>query len=285
MTIVYIIIAITIFLSIFYLLNYQMICITKYKIIDKKIPKSFNGYKVLHLSDWHCTNYGKNNSRLLRIIKKQDYDVIFVSGDFAVRQTHEYLPAISFLKELTDKPIYFIWGNHELALTKEEYLDFWDKLDKIGVRVVENEHIALTKENEKIMLYGLRYNSKDEDTKYIKKTRIQDKYYKNYVDALGELDKTKYNILLTHDPMYYDVYVREGFDLVYAGHLHGGAIRLFGYCFSKLKTGLVITRLGSGMKKKNNTKMIVSRGIGNSTIPIRVFNPPEISITTFYHKD
>lgn len=285
MTIVYIIIAITIFLSIFYLLNYQMICITKYKIIDKKIPKSFNGYKVLHLSDWHCTNYGKNNSRLLRIIKKQDYDVIFVSGDFAVRQTHEYLPAISFLKELTDKPIYFIWGNHELALTKEEYLDFWDKLDKIGVRVVENEHIALTKENEKIMLYGLRYNSKDEDTKYIKKTRIQDKYYKNYVDALGELDKTKYNILLTHDPMYYDVYVREGFDLVYAGHLHGGAIRLFGYCFSKLKTGIVVTRLGSGMKKKNNTKMIVSRGIGNSTIPIRVFNPPEISITTFYHKD
>ena len=85
--------------------------------------------------------------------------------------------------------------------------------------------------------------------------------------------------------MYYDVYVREGFDLVYAGHLHGGAIRILGFCLSKLKTGLMITRLGAGMKKKENTKMIVSRGIGNSTIPIRVFNPPEISITTFYHKD
>ncbi|MBR2785274.1 MAG: metallophosphoesterase [Clostridia bacterium] len=285
MTIVYIIIGITIFCSIFYLLNYQMICVSKYKITDKKIPKSFDGYKALHLSDWHCTNYGKNNSRLLRIIKKQDYDVMFVSGDFAVRQTHEYLPAIEFLKELTDKPIYFIWGNHELALTKEEYLDFWDKLDKIGVRVVENEHIALSKGNDKILLYGLRYNSKDEDTRYIKKQEIQDKYYNNYVDALGKLDKTKYNILLTHDPMYYDVYVREGFDLVYAGHLHGGAIRILGFCLSKLKTGLVITRLGAGMKKKESTKMIVSRGIGNSTIPIRVFNPPEMSITTFYHKD
>ena len=280
MTIVYIIIGITIFCTIFYLLNYKLITISKYKIEDKKIPKSFDGYKVLHLSDWHCTNY-----RLINLIKKQDYDVIFVSGDFAVRQTHEYLPAISFLKELTNKPIYFIWGNHELALTKEEYLDFWDRLDKIGVRVVENEHIALTKNNESIMLYGLRYNSQDHDTKYIKKPEIENKYLRNYVAALGQLDKNKYNILLTHDPMYFNVYVKEGFDLVYAGHLHGGAIRILGFCLSKLKSGLVITRLGAGMKKKENTKMIVSRGIGNSTIPIRVFNPPEISITTFYHKD
>ena len=285
MTIVYIIIGITIFCTIFYLLNYKLITISKYKIEDKKIPKSFDGYKVLHLSDWHCTNYGKNNSRLINLIKKQDYDVIFVSGDFAVRQTHEYLPAISFLKELTNKPIYFIWGNHELALTKEEYLDFWDRLDKIGVRVVENEHIALTKNNESIMLYGLRYNSQDHDTKYIKKPEIENKYLRNYVAALGQLDKNKYNILLTHDPMYFNVYVKEGFDLVYAGHLHGGAIRILGFCLSKLKSGLVITRLGAGMKKKGNTKMIVSRGIGNSTIPIRVFNPLEISITTFYHKD
>ena len=285
MTIVYIIIGITIFCTIFYLLNYKLITISKYKIEDKKIPKSFDGYKVLHLSDWHCTNYGKNNSRLINLIKKQDYDVIFVSGDFAVRQTHEYLPAISFLKELTNKPIYFIWGNHELALTKEEYLDFWDRLDKIGVRVVENEHIALTKNNESIMLYGLRYNSQDHDTKNIKKPEIENKYLKSYIAALGELDKTKYNILLTHDPMYFNVYVKEGFDLVYAGHLHGGAIRILGFCLSKLKSGLVITRLGAGIKKKENTKMIVSRGIGNSTIPIRVFNSPEISITTFYHKD
>ena len=285
MTIVYIIIGITIFCTIFYLLNYKLITISKYKIEDKKIPKSFDGYKILHLSDWHCTNYGKNNSRLINLIKKQDYDVIFVSGDFAVRQTHEYLPAISFLKELTNKPIYFIWGNHELALTKEEYLDFWDRLDKIGVRVVENEHIALTKNNESIMLYGLRYNSQDHDTKNIKKPEIENKYLKSYIAALGEIDKTKYNILLTHDPMYFNVYVKEGFDLVYAGHLHGGAIRILGFCLSKLKTGLVITRLGAGMKKKENTKMIVSRGIGNSIIPIRVFNSPEISITTFYHKD
>lgn len=285
MTIVYIITGITLFIFAFYILNYKLITISKYNIEDEKIPASFNGYKILHLSDWHCTKYGKENKRLIRIIKKQDYDVIFASGDFAVRQKHEYLPAIDFLKTLTDKPIYFTWGNHELALTREEYLDMWDKLNKIGVRVLENEHIKLEKNGEIINLYGLRYNSKDEDTKYIKKQEVIDRYYERYTSALGEIDKTKFNILITHDPLYYNVYVKEGFDLVYAGHLHGGAIRFFGFCLAKLKSGIIITRLGAGLKKKENTKMIISRGIGNSTIPVRVFNPPEISITTLKHKD
>ena len=285
MTIVYIITGITLFIIAFYILNYKLITISRYSIEDEKIPASFNGYKILHLSDWHCTKYGKDNKRLIKIIKKQDYDVIFASGDFAVRQTHEYLPAIDFLKTLTDKPIYFTWGNHELALTKEEYLDMWDKLNKIGVRVIENEHIPLEINGDTINLYGLRYNSKDEDTRYINKQEIIDKYYGRYISALGELDKTKYNILLTHDPLYYNVYIKEGFDLVYAGHLHGGAIRLLGFCLAKLKSGIIVTRLGAGLKKKENTKMIISRGIGNSTIPVRVFNPPEISITTLKHKD
>ena len=285
MTIVYIITGITLFIIAFYILNYKLITISRYSIEDEKIPASFNGYKILHLSDWHCTKYGKDNKRLIKIIKKQDYDVIFASGDFAVRQTHEYLPAIDFLKTLTDKPIYFTWGNHELALTKEEFLDMWDKLNKIGVRVIENEHIPLEINGDTINLYGLRYNSKDEDTRYINKQEIIDKYYGRYISALGELDKTKYNILLTHDPLYYNVYIKEGFDLVYAGHLHGGAIRLLGFCLAKLKSGIIVTRLGAGLKKKENTKMIISRGIGNSTIPVRVFNPPEISITTLKHKD
>ncbi len=284
MTIVYIITGITLFIIAFYILNYKLITISRYNIEDEKIPASFNGYKILHLSDWHCTKYGKDNKRLITIIKKQDYDVIFASGDFAVRQTHEYLPAIDFLKTLTDKPIYFTWGNHELALTKEEYLDMWDKLNKIGVRVIENEHIPLEINGDTINLYGLRYNSKDEDTRYINKQEIIDKYYGRYISALGELDKTKYNILLTHDPLYYNVYIKEGFDLVYAGHLHGGAIRLLGFCLAKLKSGIIFTRLGAGLKKKENTKMIISRGIGNSTIPVRVFNHQELSITTLKKK-
>ena len=208
-----------------------------------------------------------------------------MSGDFVVRQTQEYLPAIEFLKELTDKPVYYIWGNHELALSRDKFLDLWSKLDKIGVKVIENEHISLQKENDEVLLYGLRFNSTDEDTKYINTETMINRYYDRYINALGSLDERKFNILLTHDPLYLNVYAKEGFDLVYAGHLHGGAIRFFGFCLAKLRTGIIVTRLGAGLKKKGNTKIIISRGIGNSTIPIRLFNPPEISITTFNHKD
>lgn len=282
---VYIILAIVTIIIITYLLNYKLITVSRYVIEDEKIPESFNGYKVLHLADWHCTKYGKNNKRLIKLIKKQEYDAIFVSGDFVVRQTQEYLPAVEFLKELTDKPIYYIWGNHELALSRDKFLDLWSKLDKIGVRVIENEHISLQKENDEVLLYGLRFNSTDEDTKYINTETMINRYYDRYINALGNLDKSKFNILLTHDPLYLNVYAKEGFDLVYAGHLHGGAIRFFGFCLAKLRTGIIVTRLGAGLKKKGNTKIIISRGIGNSTIPIRLFNPPEISITTFNHKD
>ena len=282
---VYIILAIVTIIIITYLLNYKLITVSRYVIEDEKIPESFNGYKVLHLADWHCTKYGKNNKRLIKLIKKQEYDVIFVSGDFVVRQTQEYLPAIEFLKELTDKPVYYIWGNHELALSKDKFLDLWSKLDNIGVRVIENEHISLQKENDEILLYGLRFNSTDEDTKYINTEAMINRYYDRYINALGSLDERKFNILLTHDPLYLNVYAKEGFDLVYAGHLHGGAIRFLGFCLAKLRTGIIVTRLGAGLKKKGNTKIIISRGIGNSTIPIRLFNPPEISITTFNHKD
>ena len=75
---VYIILAIVTIIIITYLLNYKLITVSRYVIEDEKIPESFNGYKVLHLADWHCTKYGKNNKRLIKLIKKQEYDVIFV---------------------------------------------------------------------------------------------------------------------------------------------------------------------------------------------------------------
>jgi hypothetical protein len=75
-----------------------------------------------------------------------------------------------------------------------------------------------------------------------------------------------------------------GFDLIYAGHLHGGGIRLFGFGLATPRKKWTFTRLAAGLKKKYNSNMIVSRGVGNSTIPVRIFNPPEISITTLYSK-
>lgn len=271
-------------LVIFIYINYKVIFVSRYKICDEKIPKSFDGYRVLHLSDWHCTNYGKNNRKLVSLINNQDVDAIFISGDFVVRQRKEYKPVFDFIKNINCKTIYYILGNHEIALGKELLNYFIEELRKIGVIVLVDEKVFIEKGNDKIALYGLGYNSNDYDTKNINDEKVIDKYMKSYEEKLGIPNKDYFNILLTHDPLYFEVYARMGYDLIYAGHLHGGAIRFFGYCLAKLKCGIIVSKLGAGLKKRYSSKMIVSRGIGNSTVPIRVFDSPEMSITTFNSK-
>lgn len=279
-----IVIIIFLILLIFIYINYKVIFVSKYKIYDEKIPKSFDKYRILHLSDWHCTNYGKNNRKLVSLINNQEVDAIFISGDFVVRQRKEYKPVLNFIKQIDCKKIYYILGNHEIALGKELLRYFIEELRQLGVIVLEDEKTYILKGKDKIALYGLSYNSNDYDTKNIKNKEILERYTNKYEKNLGYLNKEYFNILLTHDPLYFEVYARMGYDLIYAGHLHGGAIRMLGYCLAKLKCGIIISRLGAGLKKRYNSKMIVSRGVGNSTVPIRVFDPPEISITTLYSK-
>jgi len=279
-----IVIIIFLILLIFIYINYKVIFVSKYKIYDEKIPKSFDKYRILHLSDWHCTNYGKNNRKLVSLINNQEVDAIFISGDFVVRQRKEYKPVLNFIKQIDCKKIYYILGNHEIALGKELLRYFIEELRQLGVIVLEDEKTYILKGKDKIALYGLSYNSNDYDTKNIKNKEILERYTNKYEKNLGYLNKEYFNILLTHDPLYFEVYARMGYDLIYAGHLHGGAIRILGYCLAKLKCGIIISRLGAGLKKRYNSKMIVSRGVGNSTVPIRVFDPPEISITTLYSK-
>jgi len=201
-----------------------------------------------------------------------------------VRQRKEYKPVLNFIKQIDCKKIYYILGNHEIALGKELLRYFIEELRQLGVIVLEDEKTYILKGKDKIALYGLSYNSNDYDTKNIKNKEILERYTNKYEKNLGYLNKEYFNILLTHDPLYFEVYARMGYDLIYAGHLHGGAIRILGYCLAKLKCGIIISRLGAGLKKRYNSKMIVSRGVGNSTVPIRVFDPPEISITTLYSK-
>lgn len=279
-----IVIIIFLILLIFIYINYKVIFVSKHKIYDEKIPKSFDKYRILHLSDWHCTNYGKNNRKLVSLINNQEVDAIFISGDFVVRQRKEYKPVLNFIKQIDCKKIYYILGNHEIALGKELLRYFIEELRQLGVIVLEDEKTYILKGKDKIALYGLSYNSNDYDTKNIKNKEILERYTNKYEKNLGYLNKEYFNILLTHDPLYFEVYARMGYDLIYAGHLHGGAIRMLGYCLAKLKCGIIISRLGAGLKKRYNSKMIVSRGVGNSTVPIRVFDPPEISITTLYSK-
>lgn len=280
----YIAIACIIFLIIFIYINYRVIFVTKYKIESEKLPQNFDGLKILHLSDWHCTKYGKNNKRLIHLINKQDVDMIVMTGDFIVRQVKDYKPAVEFIKQLNCPNKYFIYGNHELELNWKKLWQFRDELEALGVIVLDNEKTYIKKEDEMIYIHGLTYNFTHLQKRSELTEEVIEKNKRSQIVDLGTVDEEYYNILLAHDPLNFEAYSRLNFDLIFSGHLHGGGIRLFGIGLAAPRKHWIFTRLAAGVHKRKNTTMIVSRGVGNSTKPIRVFNPPEISITTLKRK-
>ena len=281
-----ILIIIILLVILFIYVNYKVIFVSRYKVKSNKLPQAFNGFKILHLSDWHCTTYGKNNKRLINLInnkiKKEKIDIVVITGDFIIRQKRDYRPALEFISKIKSNNIYFIYGNHEMILKSKEIQDFKNKLETLGVVVLDDKKIELTRENQKLNLYGVSYIFSHIASRKDLTEQVLEKYKKDYEEKIGVINKNEYNILLSHDPMDFEVYVKEGFDLVFSGHLHGGGIRFFGIGVATARKNWFFTTLASGIHKKKDTQIIVSRGIGNSTRPIRIFDPPEISITTLY---
>ena len=281
-----ILIIIILLVMLFIYVNYKVIFVSRYKVKSNKLPQVFNGFKILHLSDWHCTTYGKNNKRLINLInnkiKNEKIDIVVITGDFIIRQKRDYRPALEFISKIKSNNIYFVYGNHEMILKSKEIQDFKNKLETLGVVVLDDKKIELTRENQKLNLYGVSYIFSHIASRKDLTEQVLEKYKKDYEEKIGVINKNEYSILLSHDPMDFEVYVKEGFDLVFSGHLHGGGIRFFGIGVATARKNWFFTTLASGIHKKKDTQIIVSRGIGNSTRPIRIFDPPEISITTLY---
>ena len=281
-----ILIIIILLVILFIYVNYKVIFVSRYKVKSNKLSQAFNGFKILHLSDWHCTTYGKNNKRLINLInnkiKNEKIDIVVITGDFIIRQKRDYRPALEFISKIKSNNIYFVYGNHEMILKSKEIQDFKNKLETLGVVVLDDKKIELTRENQKLNLYGVSYIFSHIASRKDLTEQVLEKYKKDYEEKIGVINKNEYNILLSHDPMDFEVYVKEGFDLVFSGHLHGGGIRFFGIGVATARKNWFFTTLASGIHKKKDTQIIVSRGIGNSTRPIRIFDPPEISITTLY---
>ena len=105
-----------------------------------------------------------------------------------------------------------------------------------------------------------------------------------YTPLFSNVDKNSFNILLAHDPLNYRLYADLDMDLIYSGHLHGGGVRLFGYGLAWPKKKIIFSKLAGGIMNVGNAKMIISRGCGNSALPVRIFNPPEISLTILKSK-
>ncbi len=251
--------------------------VTRYEISSSRIPEAFSGFRIVQVSDLHNAEFGEGNCKLIGMLYQTDPDLIVLTGDLIDSRVINIQIALDFAAEAVKiAPVYYISGNHEARIS--EYADLKMGLAEAGVIILENEQINITKEGESITLIGVSDPSSETD--YLLGDAAQVMSSKL---AAFENESDGYRILLSHRPELFDEYISAGMDLVFTGHAHGGQIRL------PFLGGLVAPNQGffpkydAGLFTYGQTNMIVSRGVGNSIIPLRIINPPELVIAQLIH--
>lgn len=229
----------------------------------EKIPSSFDGYTIVHVSDLHNKRFGQNQHKLISVIEAEEPDMIVITGDIIDSRRTGLEQALIFVEQAArTAPVYYVTGNHEHRLSPPDFNRLMGKMAESGVHILDNDTVKLVSdENEHIYLLGLNDLSLFEEA---------------LKDLTNGLEESSFKALLAHEPQYLEAYEAGGADLVFAGHAHGGQIRL------PLIGGFIAPGQGifpdytAGLYRKDEVTMVVSRGLGNSLFPFRVFNRPEI---------
>ncbi|PFV91229.1 metallophosphoesterase [Bacillus thuringiensis] len=258
--------------SIFLYLQNNLISITEVKITSSKIPSSFKGYKILQISDLHNKKFGDNQDVLIQKIKSIDPDIIAITGDLIDSKSYDAEVSMQLIREIVKKyPVYFVTGNHEQWSGKYNNLE--KELKKYDVNVLRNEHVGIRKGEQEINLLGI------DDPEFVTGNRDEGNIIIDEIKkAKIEMQPDKYNVLLSHRPEFIKEYTNERLDLVLSGHAHGGQVRLPFIGGLVAPNQGVLPKYTAGLYVEQNTSMVVSRGLGNSIIPQRILNRPEIVV-------
>lgn len=256
--------------------------VVRYHLTSDKVKKEHN-YVVL--ADLHNKSYEEKNVKLLRAIHDLKPEAILIAGDMLISKPEKsYEVAYDLLKELAGKyPVYYGMGNHEtrLFLYPEVYGDMGKKYEKdlnaLQIQLMRNESREV-KDNIRITgldmsrVYYKRFKKSPMDSSYLPQT-------------LGKANEEKYEILLAHNPDYFEEYAAWGADLVLSGHVHGGMMRLPFLGGAVSPAFKLFPKYDGGLFKNGKSTMILSRGLGMHTIPVRIFNPGELVLVKLSPKN
>lgn len=249
--------------------------VVHYRVSSKKLPKEFDGLRIMQLSDYHSDTV----PGILEAIRAEEPDLIFTTGDMA-DDKGSYLPAVRLFRQLSAiAPTFAISGNHEIWRT--DYEDFVDEVTAAGVTFLRDNTVTLSFGNAEIALSGI-------EDPFSREGSVMKQNVEKSLDSLS-INKNMYNILLFHRANMFDTIKNKGFDLVLAGHMHGGQFRLptgQGLVSPKSSMGsnspLLFPKYFGGQYEHNGTTMLVNRGLGNPMIIPRLFNRPEATLITLH---
>lgn len=261
-------------LIIFCIYQNNSIVITKSNYNNPKIPSDFDGFTIVHISDLHNKMFGNNQTEILNKVRSLSPDIIVVTGDLIDRRKYNLGNAMTFISGAAKiAPVYYVSGNHEawsgkFPLIKKSLLD-------AGVHILDDTAVELSKGRSSIYIMGLS------DPDFLTSHYVDGTNISKMSEQLKQWSTNeKFKILLSHRPELFELYCENNLDLVFTGHAHGGQVRI------PFVGGLVAPDQGvfpkytSGSYSKVSSTMFVSRGLGNSIFPIRIFNRPEIIAVT-----
>ena len=241
-----------------------------YTVASSRLPANFEGYRIAHISDLHNAQIGDDNEKLLAMLQEAEPDIVAITGDLIDSRNTNVEIALQFVQEaMKIAPCYYVTGNHEAR--KSEYDELRIGMLSAGVIILEDDRTEINIDSDAITLIGV--NDPSFQTDYLfgdSEVIINDKMTELHTDGSG------FTILLSHRPELFSIYVDHDVDIVLSGHAHGGQFRL------PLVGGIIAPNQGffpdydAGIYTDGNTKMMVSRGIGNSILPLRINNRPEV---------
>ncbi len=256
-----------------------------YVISSEKLPDSFDGFHFVLVSDLHNFDFDSGNKRLISEIERIGPDAVISAGDMvdagAGTDTDN---SVRFMRNLCDRwPVYFASGNHESKLRcgsdacRDAYIKWRRSICHKNLTVLNNRHISVPGENneEHINIYGLEIGNRFYGRG--RPLKMDDNYIS---DILGKCDRKSFNILIAHNPAYFENYASWGADLVLSGHVHGGVIILpvLGGVISPQMQ--LFPKYYSGLYECAGSSMVLSRGLHMHSIPVRFNNMPELSHIT-----
>lgn len=230
--------------------------VSNYSLAFSELPKEFDDYKIVHLSDLHDQTFGENQKKIIDQINAINPDVIVFTGDLIDHRRYDLNTSMDLIHGLVEKyKVYYVTGNHEA---------WTGKVEEIEKSLVEAGVVVLRNDIETIELNGAQINI----------IGIDDPDFGNDL-PLYELDK--FSIMLSHRSELVEYYEASKVNIVFTGHAHGGQFRLFNKGLISPNQGF-FPKYTEGVHELGNTKLVISRGLGNSLFPFRIFNRPEIVV-------
>jgi uncharacterized protein len=229
------------------------------EIVSHRVPKNFDGFRILHLSDLHADMSQQAMARIIDLLPSLEYDLCVLTGDYRGKTFgpfNQSLAGMARLRENLKGPVYGVLGNHDTIRMIPD-------LEAMGIRMLLNECVVIERDGQRIHLAGV------DDAHFFRVDNIE--------KAADAVPHEEFSILLSHTPEIYRQAAHAGFDLLLSGHTHGGQICLPGGIPITLDSTLPRS-YGSGAWKYRNMAGYTSVGAGSSVVPVRFNCPPEITL-------